>query len=247
MNNPVSIVMSTRNSEKYIERSISSALSQEYDKLEILFFDADSTDKTFEIASKFSGDARIRIFKNSPRKYQGENIRDGVIMSKPNSIVVTLDGDDWLPHNKVIQRVNEIYNENDCWMTYGTYKEFPERSVSHIYEEYPLPVRRKKLFRNYRWLASHLRTFRRELFLKIREEDLKDPLTGEYFSFAPDLSFQFPMLEMCGETRSTYVSDILYVYNVENPNNENKQDLNEIQRIEKYLRSMVPYETLEKL
>jgi len=239
--------MSTRNSADYIERSIESALSQDYEDFSVIFFDADSNDGTFEKALKYDNDDRITISKNSPRKYQGENIRNGVLLAPDNSIIVTLDGDDWFPHSNVLKRVNEIYNNTGCWMTYGTFQEYPHRDVSHIYVEYPLEVRAQKKFRNHRWLASHLRTFRKELFLKIKEEDLKDPTTGNYVSYAPDLSFQFPMLEMCGSDKSLHVNEILYVYNTENPNNEWKQNMPEIQRIEKYLRSKTPYQTLDSL
>ena len=76
---------------------------------------------------------------------------------------------------------------------------------------------------------------------------MKDPETGDYVSYAPDLSFQFPMLEMCGVDKSRYISDILYVYNRENPMNESKHGQKEINRIEKMLRSKTPYETLKQL
>ena len=245
--NNITVVMSTRNSVDYIERSIESALSQDYENFSVIFFDADSNDGTFEKALKYDSDERITISQNSPRKYQGENIRNGVLLAPDNSIIVTLDGDDWFPHNNVLKRINEIYNNTGCWMTYGIFQEYPHRDVSHIYIEYPLDVRTQKTFRNYRWLASHLRTFRKELFLKIKEEDLKDPTTGDYVSYAPDLSFQFPMLEMCGPNRSLHVNEILYVYNTENPNNEWKQNMPEIQRIERYLRSKPVYQTIDSL
>jgi len=248
MSNHISIVISTRNAVQYVEKCLDSALNQNYDNFEVIFIDACSTDGTYQKALNFSKDYNnIRVIKNETRKYQGENIRIGTEMSPEKSIIVTLDGDDWFPHNDVLKTVNKIYKEQDCWMTYGTYEEYPYRSVSHIYEEYPLEVRRDKKFREYRWLASHLRTFRRELFLKITPEDLKDPNTGDYVSMAPDLSFQFPMLEMCGADKSYYVSDVLYVYNRENPMQETKVNQNEIDRIEKMLRGKKPYETLNKL
>ena len=83
--------------------------------------------------------------------------------------------------------------------------------------------------------------------MKIDPEDMKDPETNDYVSMAPDLSFQFPMLEMCGVDRSRYISDILYVYNRENPFNETKVSQAEINRIEGILRGKEPYETLVQL
>ncbi len=245
-NNHISIVISTRNAGKYIDACLLSALGQEYPDFEIVFIDACSTDDTWEKAQAHK-DPRLRLFRNETRKFQGENIKIGAGESQPNSIVVTLDGDDWFPHENVLTKVNEIYNETGCWMSYGRYEEYPYRDVSSYYNEYPLNVRRGKTFRQVGWQASHLRTFRRELFLKIDPDDLKDPTTGDYVSMAADFSFQFPMLEMCGETHSQFIPDILYVYNRDNPENEAKINQAEIDRIEKMIRSKPLYPTLESL
>lgn len=247
-NNHISIVISTRNAAAYVERCLDSAISQDYPDYEIVFIDAESNDGTYEKAKAYENKfENLRVIQNEQRKYQGENIRIGTEMSQEKSIIITLDGDDWFPHDGVLARVNKEYKKYDCWMTYGTYEEFPYRDISAHYHEYPLDVRQNKSFRSYRWLASHLRTFRRELFLKINPEDMKDPTTGDYVSMAPDLSFQFPMLEMCGTEKSRYIPDILYIYNRENPMNESKQGQSEINRIEGILRGLTPYETLEKL
>lgn len=246
--NHISIVISTRNAVQYVERCLDSAITQDYLDYEIVFLDAQSDDGTYEKALEYSDKFdNIRILQNEKRKFQGENIRVGTEMSQDKSIVITLDGDDWFPHADVLSRVNKEYNKRGCWMTYGTYEEFPYRDVSNHYHEYPLDVRKNKTFRSYKWLGSHLRTFRRELFLKINPEDMKDPKTGDYVSMAPDLSFMWPMLEMCGTDKSRYIPDILYVYNRENPMNESKQGQNEINRIESILRGLTPYETLDKL
>ena len=248
IDNHISIVISTRNASKYIERCLDSAINQKYSDYEIIFIDAQSTDDTFEKAETFENKFKnLKIIKNESRKFQGENILIGTQLSQPNSIIITLDGDDWFPHDLVLKRINAEYKKHDCWMTYGTYEEYPYRDVSWNYHEYPLEVRKNKTFRKYKWLASHLRTFRRELFLKINPEDMKDPTTGDFVSMAPDLSFQFPMLEMCGIHKSRYIPDILYVYNRENPMNEAKQNQDEINRIEHLLRSKPVYDTLNTL
>lgn len=246
--NHISIVVSTRNAAAYVNRCLDSAFKQDYPDFEVIFIDAQSSDGTFEKAKKYEKTHKnIRVIQNETRKYQGENIKIGTEMSPEKSIVITLDGDDWFPHENVLYRVNAEYEKTGCWMTYGTYEEFPYRNVSSYYAEYPLEVRQNKTFRSYRWQASHLRTFRRELFLKINPEDMKDPNTKDYVSYAPDLSFQFPMLEMCGVDKSRYIPDILYVYNRENPFNEAKQNQAEIDRIENLLRTRPTYNTLEKL
>lgn len=247
--NHITVVISTRNAVKYIDHCIQSAIKQDYPKFNVIFIDAQSNDGTYERALRYTRKHSdvLTCIQNKERKYQGENIRIGAQLSPERSIIVTLDGDDWFPHNNVLTRINQEYTEHDCWMTYGTYEEYPKRSVSHIYHEYPEEVRKNKTFRQHNWLASHLRTFRRELFLKIDEEDLKDPVTGDYVENVCDLSFQFPMLEMCGVDKSRYISDILYVYNRENPMSDSHKDRKIAQRIEMMLRSKKSYETLERL
>ena len=47
------------------------------------------------------------------------------------------------------------------------------------------------------WMASHLRTFRHDLWLKIEDSDLRDN-DGNYYPTTWDLAIMFPMLEMAG-------------------------------------------------
>ena len=59
--NDISIVISTRNSEQYIEKCLDSAVNQDYSKFEIIFLDANSTDKTYEKALKYKN---IFLYQN---------------------------------------------------------------------------------------------------------------------------------------------------------------------------------------
>jgi len=61
----VSILIPTYNSEKYIEETIESALSQTYKDFEIIIVDNASTDKTYQIIQNFAKKySNIKIFKN---------------------------------------------------------------------------------------------------------------------------------------------------------------------------------------
>lgn len=252
--NHITIVISTRNSERWIEKSIKSACIQNYpiEKFDILFFDADSTDNTFLLAKKFEESFKnFKAFKNDKRKYQGENILMGTKMAKEKSIICHLDGDDWYRHEDVLTRINLEYVKHNCLLTHGSYIEYhgenqPLVSVSWNYHAYPKDIIENKKFRQYKWLGSHLRSHRRELLLNVKENDLKDELTGDFVSMAPDLSFMWYMMELAGN-KIRFIPDELYVYNRANENNESKQNQAEIDRIEKQLRNRTPYLTLEKL
>ncbi len=246
MEKHITIFTSTRNSEPFVIQSLDSARIQNYSNYDHIFIDAQSTDRTYEIACKYRDNyPNLRVFRNKKRKWQAENVMLGNKMAKKGSILITLDADDWFKHENVLATVNEAYDD-ETWMTYGSYENHPHRDISFIYKEYPLPIRRHSLFRQYDWLASHLRTWRRELFLKIKKEDLKDE-DGKYFDQAQDLSFMFPMLEMCGEKHTKRIFEVLYVYNTTNPENSDKHFHPPMTYLENYIRHMKKYNPIKSL
>ena len=95
--------------------------------------------------------------------------------------------DDWLAHNSVLSRLNEVYSSDDVWMTYGSYK----GSDGHkgCCAPYEPNVIKNNLFRRVRWRASHLRTMYAWLFKQIKVEDFYDP-SGKMLDMAWDLSFK---------------------------------------------------------
>ena len=60
----VSIIMPNYNSEKYVEATIKSVLSQTYENWELLFVDDCSTDSSLKKVKAFE-DSRIKIFENA--------------------------------------------------------------------------------------------------------------------------------------------------------------------------------------
>jgi glycosyltransferase involved in cell wall biosynthesis len=243
--NHFTIIITAYNVEQWISKSLESAITQKYDNFDVIFIDAKSTDNTFKIVSSYKDKYNnLFIYQNKVRQYQIANIKWGTELSQDNTICITLDGDDWLKDDNVLNILNEYYTE-DIWMTYGTYEEFPYRNVSMYYHQYPDVIIKNNDFRKYNWLASHLRTYRKELFLKIKNEDFLDQ-NGEYFSMTGDMVMQFPMLEMSGE-HSKYISNILYVYNKTNPNSDSETNIKQQQDVEIYLRNKIKYKKLEKI
>ncbi len=213
MNNFFSIIIDTCNHESWIDRCIQSCLSQKHSNYEIIIVDAISTDRTYEICKEYESDFPnlIKVYQNEIRVPQIANMLFLTEKSKPGSICVSIDGDDWLSGTNVLKKLDEVYNSGDVWMTYGTYEEYPYRDVRFHYRTYPDEIIKRNAFREYDWLGSHLRTYKKELFLKIKQEDFKLP-GGEWLDTTGDQAFVLPMLEMASE-RSKYISDILYIYN----------------------------------
>lgn len=61
----ISVIITAKNEEKMIELCINSIFKQSYSNFEIIYIDAESSDKTFEIASKLR--TNVDIYKNCKR------------------------------------------------------------------------------------------------------------------------------------------------------------------------------------
>lgn len=248
MDNFFSVTINTFNHEDWIENCLLSCLNQDYENFEVIVIDDISTDRTFEICQKLQEQFpdRLRAIQNKEKIYsQVRNILELTRLSKEGSIVISADGDDCLKNNQVLSKLNSVYNSGEVWMTYGRYEEYPYRDVSTSYYAYPHDVIQRNLFREYRWMASHLRSYRRELFLKIKEEDFKFP-GGEWLDVTGDQAFMLPMLEMSSE-RSRFIPDILYVYNVANPTRDGATKVGRQEEVARYIRSKEKYKRLESI
>ena len=249
MKNKFILITPLYNVEKWIKLCMNSVLKQEYRNYQHYLIDDMSTDNTNSTIKKYSEKyKRVNLVTNTEKKYALKNIYDNLenLDLNDSDIIVVLDGDDWLASAKVLTRLNEIYNEEDCWMTYGSYVVYPTNIRGKFSKKIPTSTVQQGSYRKNQWMSSHLRTFRYGLWKKIKKEDLINENTGKFIKAASDLAFVFPMLEMCA-TKALYVEDILYVYNRQNPLNEDKVDHNIQLGEERYIRSKAKYKKVNKL
>jgi glycosyltransferase involved in cell wall biosynthesis len=220
-----------------IERTINSILQLKYTRIELIFVDGLSTDNTVEIIKKtISGDDRFILIENKEKMYQPGNY-DQIIRGlniPDDEICVEVDGDDWLPNSNVFSFINDVYSNEDVWMTSGSFKYHDGRPG------FANPPKNFTNIRKQTFTLSHMRTWKSWLWKKIKEEDLKD-VSGNYWSVAGDLSFMFPMLEMSGENHFKYISDVLYIYNESNPLNDHKVNMSKVSSTVNVIRNKSEY------
>jgi glycosyltransferase involved in cell wall biosynthesis len=241
--NHYTILMMGHNSRPWIELSLKSALLQDYANFDVIAIDAGTNDGTYDyLMSHKENFSNLTVIRNQKRKFQTQNVYEGSFIAKRNSIIVTLDFDDWLPHNKVLKILDKYYT-NDIWMTYGSMLKSTSGSKCWGFGRYSDDTISNNNFRNDQWRASHLRTFRRELILKIPPVNFLDT-DGEWFKASGDLTFMWPMLEMSGN-RFQFIPEPLYVYNEGNENSDFRKVPNEQIRIQEMLRSRPPFQRLE--
>lgn len=105
MNNLVSIITPTFNSEKYIEKTIKSVQNQTYQDWEMIIVDDFSTDKTCAIVKEISkDDRRIRLFEQN-RNTGAAMARNRALSSCLGRFIAYLDADDIWMQDKLEKQV----------------------------------------------------------------------------------------------------------------------------------------------
>ena len=234
------ILTTTYNCEKFVEKSILSIMGQKFKDYVCYITDDLSTDNTVNIIKDLiKNDERFVLIENQKKMYQPGNY-DQVIRGMnigDDEICVEVDGDDWLPNSNVLSFINDLYKNEDVWLTSGSFRYHDGRPG------FASPPSKFDNVRHQNFTLSHLRTWKSWLWKKIKVEDLKDG-NGDYWSVAGDLSFMFPMLEMSGEKHFKYVPEILYIYNESNPINDHKVNMSKVVTIANTIRNKKQYQPL---
>ena len=214
------IIVPVFNSERFLEKCLNSIIKQSYKDFRVQVVDDCSTDSSYEVASDICANYdNFHLRKNSRRLGALNNINQmlSINIKEPSrTIDILLDGDDYLYSGDVLNILYEKYLKTHCLITYGSH--LSSKGVQG--KKYPWLIRNFNLYRKYFWYASHLRTFRHDLWLSVNPNDLLDK-NGQYFQVAWDLAIMFPMLEMAGN-RQEFMKDLLYVYNDQNPISDHK-------------------------
>lgn len=110
MEKKVSVIIPFYNTEKYIEKCISSVVSQTYENIEIILVDNESTDASLHICEKII-DKRIRICKCEKRgvsyaRNLGINVATG-------DYILFVDSDDYIGSN-MIEKLIGCLSDNCC-------------------------------------------------------------------------------------------------------------------------------------
>jgi glycosyltransferase involved in cell wall biosynthesis len=245
MTNRFKVFIPFYNVEKWIKKTIRSVKRQNYKNFECILVD--------DIAQQeIENDNRFRLIKNTEKKFVLKNLCDAIKDFAPDEedIIVVVDGDDWLAKADVLSYLNNVYESQGCWLTYGSYMEYPSNTRGKFASKVPEYVINNNLFRNSAWMTSHLRTWKYGLWKNIDqarsfiEPDVVDE--DNHFANCWDLAYMFPLLELAG-THIRYIPDILYVYNRQNPLNVDKLDHNLQLIMEQKIRNMKKYNPLNAI
>ncbi len=253
--NKFKIVIPSYNNEEWIEPNAASILNQTYTNYDVLYINDASTDNTLSLIHELKNNYNLnnwKIINNLQNKKRGYNVspyNKNIIefMENDEDILVFVDGDDWLFDENVLSKLNDYYNKNTPWMTYGGMYVYPESQLANPQNSlYNNEVHLNNLYRKDLWRASHLRTFKWWLYKKINDKDLKYSKTNKYYFHAEDLATSYPCLEMCPKEKIGVVNFPTYAFN-QTPNNRQRGIKREEMagtELEQEIRNQTPYKTL---
>lgn len=115
----VTIMIPTYNQENYISEAIESALSQDYENLEIIVTDDCSTDRTAEIAKSYEKDPRFMYIRNQKNLGRVANYHSSLYYHAKGDWVINLDGDDYFIDSTFITTAMNLvmtYNNVVCFL-----------------------------------------------------------------------------------------------------------------------------------
>jgi glycosyltransferase involved in cell wall biosynthesis len=241
----IAVVIPSYNNRQWYKQNLCSLCTQDYDNFRAIYIDDCSSDRTGELVEEFIAEnnlgKRIHLIRNRVRVGALQNLYNAIHSCHDHEIIVILDGDDWFAHNLVLKKINEVYADPNCWMTYGQYISWPDNMHGYS-KQIPFHITEANNFREYEWCASHLRSFYVWLFKMIKKDDLMSP-NGTFYLMAWDQAMMFPMLEMSGH-RAKFISDVLYIYNAANPINDSKVNRQLQQNLEVLIRTQKKYDRL---
>jgi len=163
------IITAMYNVDEWIEENINMLKEQSYPEFRVILVDDQSTDDTVKLVrAAIHGDDRFRLIVNQEKKFKTRNVVEAIDAAKPGAddVIVMVDGDDRLAHKDVLKKLEAVYQQNDCWMTYGSFCDSQGDRFDRC-GPYEKSIIKKNHFRHTYWLGFHLKTFKYGLWAKL--------------------------------------------------------------------------------
>ncbi|HJP60911.1 MAG TPA: glycosyltransferase [Gemmatimonadaceae bacterium] len=114
----ISVITPVYNSERYVTTCIESVLNQTYRRWELIIVDDGSTDRTAELAARYS-DSRIKYIGMPHRGISAlAESYNTALESGSGSLVAVLEGDDFWPKNKLALQA-EAFEDPNVQISWG--------------------------------------------------------------------------------------------------------------------------------
>lgn len=202
------------NASKTLTQLLHSIFGQSYENWRLILIDDMSSqedrEQTATIINRFrtishTDCKRIKVIWNQRKKLEVENVLFGIKnYSDDNDIICRIDADDYLCELDALSIINEHYKKLDIDLLWTAQRW--GMSDMNISTSMPANVDPYK----YKWVTSHLKTFKRSLMNNIPDENFR---RGEnYINKAGDQALYLPLLNKT--EKRFFLPRVIYHYNI---------------------------------
>lgn len=219
------IVVAAYNCGDLIERCLKSIEVQNHPNFDVCIVDDASDDvRMRHVISEYAERNGWTAFFNEENMGALYNhcMAIDAICSDPEDVIVFVDGDDALAHNRVLKRLDSYYDK-DVDLTYGQYRSVPYSATCSLAQPFPNSVIADNSYRQFArskhggLLTNHLRTFKYKLYQRMDPEiDFKNRF-GYWYQTCTDTAMMIPALEIAGPGKHRFIREVLYLYTSDNP------------------------------
>lgn len=209
----VSIIIPVYNSEKFLERTLKSVLSQTYGKIEVLLIDDGSTDGSGDICDRYQDmDFRVRVFHRENRGVSAA--RNLGILHMKGEFCQFVDSDDVIPENYT-EVLTEKLEQSGCDVAFcGVAKTVQGVTYSFALDDEVLSVDEYlyELYRGEKFVTKSacIGLYRADI---IKKGKIGFP---KHISCGEDSVFVMRYIKHCRSVRA--VDDTIYHYRYDNSN-----------------------------
>lgn len=156
----VSIITVVYNGEQYIKDCLESVLKQNYNNIEYIVVDGQSTDRTLAIVKNYQ--SQLSHFISEPDRGMYDALNKGIALAK-GDIIGILNADDVLASHDVIGKIVNCFKENQADAVYGNLNYVDQTNTRIIRKWVSKPFKNRDL--QLGWMPAHPTLYvRRALF-----------------------------------------------------------------------------------
>ena len=173
----ISIVTTSYNSEKTIEDTIKSVLSQNYEDYEHIIVDGNSKDNTMEIVKKYESQYNGKLkYISEPDKGIYDAMNKGIKMAT-GDVIGLLNSDDKYAKNDVLEIIANAFKNNNCDGVYANLYYTDYETMSKVYRKWISGT--GKVTRG--WIPAHPTLYlKKDVYDKLGLYSLKYKVVSDY-------------------------------------------------------------------
>lgn len=206
------IVIQSLSNQDDVLATLHSIADQDYGDYEVKIITNDFSDTNSKCMQEFAKTSlqEVRVDFRNMGSANGviKEYYDTVHSCLDSDVIVQVNGGDWFAHESVLTKLNEVYANQEVWLTYSQFLSYPslKKEGDRIN---PKKLQAKKKIHNGAWIEAPFKTYYASLF---KEINIERTLLQEYMLSIEKLKvFLRPLVEL-GNRHVLFIPEVLIIH-----------------------------------